>query len=175
MILKEAIEYIYNDMKTEYDDSYYIIRDFKEELSIIDYTNPYVEELCNCIIAETKYFNHCCCGDPLTSITPVVNLLKALSEWKKWSNSYEKENGMVSYGSENWDFYWHKNKEIFKSYIGVEDVYENPLYLYVAYDLDRVGCTEHGSSIGGAWITELGEAILVLFEEWIKESKGNDN
>ena len=48
---------------------------------------------------------------------------------------------------------------------GVESVYDNELLLCFAYAMDAAEFTEHGSSIGGAWITEEGEMFLWLLEQ----------
>lgn len=35
-------------------------------------------------------------------------------------------------------------------------------HMYIMYDLDRIGFTEHGSSVYGSWLTTLGWAFVVL-------------
>ena len=43
---------------------------------------------------------------------------------------------------------------------------EYQIYLYL---LDKHEFTEHGSSIYGSWLTEKGEALLFLLNEWNEE------
>lgn len=59
-----------------------------------------------------------------------------------------------------------------KEAFGVDSVYNNSLLLYMAYDLDSRGLTEHGSSIGGAWITPLGMRCLTFIKEYYSEEDG---
>lgn len=51
-----------------------------------------------------------------------------------------------------------------KEYFGVEYIYDNPLLLCLAYTLDAAELTEHGSSVGGAWLTKDGEDFLYCME-----------
>lgn len=44
---------------------------------------------------------------------------------------------------------------------------------FILYKLDSCGIVEHGSSISGCWLTELGEMYLTVLNEWHK-SKKND-
>lgn len=44
--------------------------------------------------------------------------------------------------------------------------FEYQIYLYL---LDKHEFTEHGSSVFGSWLTEKGEALLFLLNEWDKE------
>lgn len=44
------------------------------------------------------------------------------------------------------------------------DVYADDLLLCLAYTLDHAGLLEHGTSIGGAWLTEEGKMYLYLLE-----------
>lgn len=40
------------------------------------------------------------------------------------------------------------------------------LYYVIAYVLDHLGATEHGGGVGGAWLTDKGERLLLLFDAW---------
>ena len=55
-----------------------------------------------------------------------------------------------------------KNKFLEK--FGVETVYDNSLLQFMAYMLDDKGLTEHGTSIGGNWITDLGKMCLYVYK-----------
>ena len=52
-----------------------------------------------------------------------------------------------------------------KDRFGVTTIYESDLLLCLAYTLDAAGFTEHGSSIGSAWLTEEGEMFLWLLKQ----------
>ena len=45
----------------------------------------------------------------------------------------------------------------------------NPLVLCLAYEMDRAGFTEHGTSIYGCWLTEDGEYFLWAIKEADKQ------
>lgn len=47
-----------------------------------------------------------------------------------------------------------------------------PLEWWLLYTLDRLGLTEHGVSVTGAWLTEKGKAFLALAEAKKKERQG---
>jgi hypothetical protein len=53
---------------------------------------------------------------------------------------------------------------MFSERFGVQTVYDNELLLCLAYTLDAAEFTEHGSGIGGAWITSEGKMFLWLLE-----------
>ena len=50
----------------------------------------------------------------------------------------------------------------FKEAFGVDDIYGNPLLMVLAYAMDAAGFTDHGSSIGGAWLTDEGKMFLYV-------------
>lgn len=58
-----------------------------------------------------------------------------------------------------------KYLDYMEQYFGITSVYDNPLLLLVAYNLDAVGLTEHGSSIGGAWLTTKGQVCKWLLRK----------
>ena len=45
-------------------------------------------------------------------------------------------------------------------------VYEEKHRYFVANVLDHLELTEHGSSIGGAWLTDAGREALAFLREW---------
>lgn len=59
---------------------------------------------------------------------------------------------------------WEAIKNNFLEKFGVETVYDNPLLQFMAYMLDDKGLTEHGTSIGGNWITDLGKMCLYVYK-----------
>ena len=58
-----------------------------------------------------------------------------------------------------------KRKELF----GVKWDEDNPLLLCLAYALDNAGFTEHGTSIGSAWLTDDGKYFLWAIQEAEKQ------
>jgi len=56
-------------------------------------------------------------------------------------------------------------------YFGVGSVYDNDLLLCLSYELDRAGFTDHGSSIGWAWLTEDGEYFRWALKEAIDKDE----
>ena len=50
----------------------------------------------------------------------------------------------------------------FREAFGVESIYDNPLLMALAYAMDAAGFTNHGSSIGGAWLTDEGKMFLYV-------------
>ena len=57
-----------------------------------------------------------------------------------------------------------EKRERLKQRFGTEYIYDNELLLCLAYMLDAHGLTEHGGSIGGAWLTRTGEVCLACFQ-----------
>lgn len=60
---------------------------------------------------------------------------------------------------------YEQRQALFNQRFGVKNVYDNELLLCLAYALDAAGFTDHGSSIGGAWLSEEGEMFLWLLEQ----------
>lgn len=73
---------------------------------------------------------------------------------------YEYLKHKKDYGGENYKWEeWHKWEAEF-----VEE-HKELLYEFFRYILDNRGFTEHGTSIGGAWITDKGKRLVKLLEE----------
>ena len=83
--------------------------------------------------------NWCGCGDPELAQKVVKDYLNIITERD-----------------------YNKQKELYQEKFNCKNVYSNPLLLCLAYTLDSVGFTEHGSSVGGAWLTEEGKMFLWL-------------
>lgn len=76
---------------------------------------------------------------------------------------------------------WHEHK--IESYEDLQERYKNDLQLdtknnlhygslqFILYMLDTRGILEHGSSIGGCWLTYLGEMYLTVLNAWYKLNK----
>lgn len=104
-----------------------------------DYYEEELMEECENFFYYEK-LNWCGCGCPEDAKRVIRDYLK-----------------IVSYKSD-------KKREGLKERFGVEYVYDNELLLCFAYAMDAAGFTEHGSSIGGAWIDTEGEMFLWLLE-----------
>lgn len=98
-------------------------------------------------------FRHCGCGDMWICYKTIFNVLKYYISIKevKFDNDWFEQINKLS-----------------EKHLGVDSVYENPLLLYLIYDLDRIGILDHGSSIGGSWITDLGKSIYTILEFYLK-------
>lgn len=59
---------------------------------------------------------------------------------------------------------WGDRESVLEKGFGVKSVYDNELLLFMAYILDEKDLTDHGSGIGGAWITEMGKMCLTVLE-----------
>ena len=115
-----------------------LFEDFEKDLLVEELNNYFWNE----------HMNLCSCGTPQECQEAIRNYLHILHECKSDFISNEI-----------------KMKEIFNT----SSVYDNPLLLlFVAYAVDSYGFTEHGSGIGGAWITPLGEMYLVVLKELLK-------
>jgi hypothetical protein len=97
-----------------------------------------------------KYFyywklNWCGCGTPYEAVETVGKFLRCMKE-----KEVEARGNMM------------------KKAFGVKNVYDNKLLLCLAYTMDAAGFTEHGSSIGWAWLTQDGEDFLYAIDEATK-------
>ena len=61
------------------------------------------------------------------------------------------------------------NKERLKEYFQNGD--DDPLVLCLAYEMDRAGLTEHGTSIYGCWLTDDGKYFLWAIQEAEKQGE----
>lgn len=50
--------------------------------------------------------------------------------------------------------------------VDCDDAVQYGMFQFMMYGLDHCGLTEHGSGIGGAWLTELGEMYLTVLNAW---------
>ena len=103
-----------------------------------------------------KYFRYevlhwCGCGSPEEADKQVVKYLNLIDiPWRdKYNTALEN--------LKDFDRKYAEYKKLCKEYFGVEGIYDNPLLLCLAYTMDAARFSEHGSSIGGAWITDRGK------------------
>lgn len=134
-----SLEFTINKIKD------YIIKTYPKSCLAYNYNEAYHNEVPEELIEECEKFfyyeklNWCGCGDPNTVKTIVRNFLQSVEI---------KMSDGVDIG--------------FQKYFNVHSIYDNDLLLCLAYTIDAAGFTEHGSSIGGAWLTDEGKMFLWL-------------
>ena len=106
-----------------------------------------VEELLQYYYFEKLHW--CGCGSPESALKTVGKYLEVLQE-----RDTEKQQ--------------KKMQDAF----GARLVYDNELLLCLAYAVDEAGFTEHGCSIGGAWLEDDGKFLLWALKKM--EEEGND-
>ena len=93
----------------------------------------------------------CGCGTPIDAIGAIYNYLYMMRiRGEDGKDSYEKADAYA------------------KKWFNSNGIYGDPMLLFMAYMLDDCGLTEHGSSIGGAWLTEEGEMCLEALEMYME-------
>ena len=125
----------------------YIIKKYPQSCLAIKYNSiPYTDEE---LLIECEHFFYyeklkwCGCGCPTLARQTVKDFLAAHETFE------------------------NKITLLLKNF-NVSSVYDNALLLCLAYTIDAAGLTEHGSGIGGAWLTEEGKMyldILNVFED----------
>lgn len=95
--------------------------------------------------------NWCGCGNPEAVKTVVRDFLRIIYDYS--------EDPLVSQSR------WDRRGNNFQERFGARSVYDNELLLCLAYALDAAEFTDHGSSIGGAWIDTEGKMFLWLLNQ----------
>ena len=98
----------------------------------------------------------CSCGTPNNCKKDILNLLNILYNKKINPNS-----------NEAYEIKTQQLKETFNA----RTVYDNSLLLFMVYILDSKGLLDHGSSIGGAWITDLGNMCRIIYNKTLEKNK----
>ena len=59
-------------------------------------------------------------------------------------------------------------KKMYKDelHLDADDDLQHGSLQFILYILDDCGLVEHGSSVGGCWLTELGKMYLTVLDEW---------
>lgn len=100
----------------------------------------------------------CGCGSPEDTYEVIRRYLHIRKDWRDNSVPYEKV------------------IERYKTDLGI-DADNNMHYgilQFLMYVLDDNGFTEHGSSVGGCWLTKNGEMLLAVLDAW-KAYKDKNN
>ena len=96
-----------------------------------------------------EVLDFCGCGCPEDTQMSIYTLLKI------------KDNDALSYDDKRNEF-----KE--RLGLSLDEITGHGIWQFMLYYLDKVGIVEHGSSIGGCYLTEFGKVYLSILEEWIK-------
>lgn len=136
-----------------------IIKKYPDSCLACNYTrNPGYYDVCEDDLIEEciKFFyyeklNWCGCGAPYIAKRVIRDFLNTL-------------NVIYMDESNDWKLKSKKLDEMMKERFGVESIYDNELLICFAYAMDAAEFTEHGSSIGGAWISDEGRMFLWLLE-----------
>ncbi len=99
----------------------------------------------------SEFFKHdilgfCDCGCPLSTEEAVKDYLYAVNKRTSIDDG------------------WDIAETLLIKHFGVSAVSDNSLLQFMAYVIDNVGFTEHGTSINGAWIEDLGRICLYVFD-----------
>ena len=117
-----------------------------------DYKSAFYEDINEELYNYFRYevLNWCGCGSPEKADKQVVKYLNLIDI--PWRDKYDT----ALENLKDFDRKYAEYKKLCKEYFGCESIYDNPLLLCLAYTMDAAGFSEHGSSIGGAWITDRG-------------------
>lgn len=138
----------------------YIIKNYTDSCLAHNYpgNEEYYDECTEELIEECEKFFYyeklhwCGCGCPDAAKKVVRDFLRIIDVIYKDETS-------------DWKFTYESKKKLMKERFNVESVYDNELFLCLAYTMDAAGFTEHGSSIGSAWLSEEGKMFLYLLEQ----------
>ena len=99
----------------------------------------------------------CGCGCPENTHEWIRKILTIRSEWQDKKISYEEI----------------KNR--YKNDLDLDDSNNNHYgaLQFILYILDAYGIVEHGSSIGGCWLTDLGKMYLTVLNAWHEREENN--
>lgn len=143
MRLSEIAEYVVDNnpdccVKNE------VIRGCRTE----SYEESLIEPLLNFYMYEKM--DLCGCGIP-------ENTYEAIRRYLRIRKSCFEEN-----------LSWEDVTERYRTnlHIDYDDSMNYGILQFLAYILDSYGFTEHGSSVGGCWLTREGEKLLVVLDAW---------
>ncbi len=122
-------------------------KDFEDYLNDVKTPEEKFNEIFN-------YFNFyllglCGCGAPDDTIKAVMDYLNIVKV------NHERN--------------FNEGRKLLKEIFDIDDVCSDPVLQFMAYILDDKELTDHGSNISGAWITDLGEALLWCFNIYLKK------
>ena len=119
----------------------------------------YEESLIDPLIDYYSYdvLRLCGCGCPNDTLDVIRKYLHIRKDWKDNKCDYDEV------------------QQRYKTELNIDDQDDIQwgLLQFMAYILDDRGFTEHGSSIGGCWLTEKGEMYLTVLDAWDQYNKEN--
>lgn len=121
---------------------------------IEEYGEEFLLEECMSFFNHEK-INMCGCGIPENTYEVIRKLLTIRKEWQ--DNKLEYKYIEKRYAN---DLHLNMNNE---------DNYG--MWQFMMYMLNEVGILEHGSGIGGSWLTKEGEMYLYVLNQWSKENR----
>ena len=132
---------------------------------------------------DTEFLGFCGCGDPEGVLLWVLGVLEAFKdrsdENRKLANAYDENELFDTEAEEFRSKAWSKNSAAIDDVLDCKDCGEGAVKLFVLYQIDNLGLLEHGTSIGGSWLTDLGEKVLAAIQNkpWWQdyEDDGNGN
>lgn len=108
-----------------------------------------------------EVLNWCGCGSPEEADKEVIKYLNLIDiPWKNESLPFNEK--------------YSNSKKLCQEYFGCETIYDNPLLLCLAYTMDAAGFSEHGSGIGGAWITGRGKIYRYAIQKHLKNKEDEE-
>lgn len=136
----------------------YIIKKYPHSCLAENFDEYYYEEQLMKECEDFFYYeqlNWCGCGSPEIAKKVIRDFLRILNI---------KSSCTLDTNPKERDELYKTIENAFMDRFGVKSVYDNELLLCLAYTLDAAELTEHGSGIGGAWLTKEGEMFLWLLE-----------
>jgi hypothetical protein len=101
---------------------------------------------------------HCLCGDPAVIADSLARYLLLKEQWRLDDDG-------------EFNVRWARNKERERAAGLLRDDGEpSAEYWWAAYAADRLGFTEHGGSVGSAWLTDTGRSWLLAYGEDQRQS-----
>lgn len=103
----------------------------------------------------------CGCGDPDSVIVTVNKYLHIVQKRNETGSPESKEQAEADLLEETFG-------------PGIRDIIGNPLLLFMAYNLDDAGLTEHDISISNATLSEFGKQVLFILDLYMKAMEAKD-
>lgn len=150
----EKVKEIRNWIIEKYPDSCIAVNDKNNGPSSDDAVD---NEGTNCLLSEVRdHFLYevmglCGCGNTLSTMMDIRDYLMIVKI------SHEQSFDIA--------------RNMLEKRFGVKYVSDNSLLQFMAYILDHNGLTNHGTSINGAWLEDLGKKCLTVFDMVFQEEK----
>ena len=141
----------------------YIIENYPDSCLACNVKDYYFEDYYNDRLLEEclNFFSYdildiCSCGRPEDTTSVIKDILNIINDYDN-----ERQDG----DDKDFNLRYDKKQNRLANLCGIE-INDNTNYdgliQFVLYMLDSVNFLEHGSSIGGAWLTDLGRMFLYV-------------